>query len=110
MAEAERNFASVEDEVAYWKKRAAVLEQENKDVKDEFDEFREGSRELEQEMEVQLEQDEAKIKEFRSLTSRLQRENEQLKEKLDHCHNQYQAQVSLKAYFFVCTKQMSGHK
>merc|ERR1712156_299495 len=71
-----------------------VLEKEAKDIKDEFDEFQEGSRELEHELETQLEQSEAKIKEFRSLTNRLQHENEQLKDKLEQCHKEYHFQVT----------------
>merc|ERR1711970_799412 len=45
-------------------------------------------------LETQLEQSEAKIKEFRSLTNRLQHENEQLKDKLEQCHKEYHFQVT----------------
>merc|ERR1712156_1353405 len=71
-----------------------VLEKEAKEIKEEFQEFQEGSRELELELETQLEQSEKKIKEFRSLTNRLQHENEQLKDKLEQCHKEYHFQVT----------------
>jgi SMC interacting uncharacterized protein involved in chromosome segregation len=87
-------FASQEEEIQYWKNRVVNLEKEAKDAKEEFQEFQEGSRELEHELETQLEQSEAKIKEFRSLTNRLQQENDQLKDKVEQCHKEYNFQVS----------------
>ena len=60
----------------------------------EFAEFQEGSRELEAELEAQLEQSEVKIKEYRSLANRLQMDNDQLKSKLEQCHREYHFQVS----------------
>ena len=49
------------------------------DVKDEFDDFQEGSRELEAELEAQLEQYEKRVKELVSVRSSLEDENEMLK-------------------------------
>jgi len=89
-----RSFASQEEELQFWKDKAAVLEKEAKEIKEEFQEFQEGSRELELELETQLEQSEGKIKEFRSTTNRLQHENEQLKDKLEQCHKEYHFQVT----------------
>jgi len=89
-----QSFASPEEEIQFWKDKAAVFEKEAKEIKEEFQEFQEGSRELELELETQLEQSEAKIKEFRSLTNRLQHENEQLKDKLEQCHKEYHFQVT----------------
>ena len=90
-----RSFASQEEEIQFWKDKAAVLEKEAKEIKEEFQEFQEGSRELELELETQLEQSEGKIKEFRSTTNRLQHENEQLKDKLEQCHKEYHFQVNM---------------
>lgn len=87
-------FSSPEEEIQFWKEKAAILEKEAKEIKEEFQEFQEGSRELEAELETQLEQSEAKIKEFRSLTNRLQLENETLKDKLEQCHKEYHFQVT----------------
>lgn len=49
------------------------------DVKDEFDDFQEGSQELEAELEAQLEQYEKRVKELVSTRSALEEENELLK-------------------------------
>ena len=53
-------------------------------------------RELEQELEMQLEQAEAKNKEYRSAANRLQMENDQVKEKLEQGQREYNRQVSRK--------------
>merc|ERR1712122_399077 len=42
----------------------------------------------------QLEQSEAKIRDFRSLTNRLEQENDQLKDKLEQCTKEYNYQVT----------------
>ena len=49
------------------------------ETRDEFDEFQEGSRELESELEAQLEQAEIKMKDLLALKQRLEQENESLK-------------------------------
>jgi Skp family chaperone for outer membrane proteins len=90
--EAEVNFSSPVEEAKYWREKAIKLEKETKDVKEEFQEFQEGSRELEAELETQLEQSEHKVKEYRSLSNRLQMENDQLKSKLEQCHREYHFQ------------------
>ena len=67
----------------------------NSDQTWEFAEFQEGSRELEAELEAQLEQSEVRIKEYRSLANRFQMDNDQLKSKLEQCHREYHFQVGL---------------
>ena len=86
-------FASATEEAAYWRDRFQQLEKEAQEAKEEFQEFQEGSRELEAELETQLEQSEGKIKEYRSLSNRLQLENDQLRSKLEQCHREYHFQV-----------------
>ena len=56
-------------------------------------EFQEGSRELEAELEAQLEQAEMKTKELKAMSNRLQMENEQLRDKLEQCSREYHYQV-----------------
>ena len=112
-----QSFASPEEEIQFWKEKAETFEKEAKEVKEELEEFRESSRELEHELETQLEQSEGKIKQFSSLTSRLQLENEQLKDKLEQCHKEYHFQVpnrvyrnSLNEVIYVCNLILfSGH-
>ena len=91
-----KTFTSAEEEIQYWKDRVAVLEKEAADNKEEFEDFQISSRELELELETQLEQSEAKIRDFRSLTNRLEQENDQLKDKLEQCTKEYHYQVSEK--------------
>merc|ERR1719334_2324241 len=67
---------------------------ESQETKEEFQEIQEGSRELEAELETQLEQSEHKVKEYRSLSNRLQMENDQLKSKLEQCHREYHFQIN----------------
>jgi len=49
------------------------------EARDELDEFQEGSRELEAELETQLEQAEARQRELLAAKTRLESENENLK-------------------------------
>ena len=56
--------------------------------------MQEGSRELEHELETQLEQAEVKTKDLKALTNRLQMENEQLRDKLEQCSRDYHFQVT----------------
>lgn len=55
--------------------------------------MQEGSRELEAELEMQLEQTEARLKEQRSVANRLQMENDQIKDKWEQCQREYGCQV-----------------
>ena len=82
-----KTFGSVGEEAAFWKKKA-------EDLMVEFQEFQEGSRELEAELEAQLDQSERKVKEYRSLSNRLHMENDELKAKLEQSHKEYAYQVS----------------
>ena len=96
--------------IRYWKLKAGEWKKAAKDAKEELDEFQEGSRELEAELEAQLEQAEIKTKELKAISNRwvklkdllflndfffrLQLENEQLKDKLEQCTREYHFQVS----------------
>ena len=53
------------------------------ETREELDEFQEGSRELEAELEAQLEQAEARQRELLSVKTRLETDNENLKVQLD---------------------------
>ena len=60
--------------------------------------FQEGSRELEAELETQLEQSEKKCKEFRLFNSRLTMETEQLRDKLEQAQREHHCQVCKNYY------------
>ncbi|KAH8257450.1 hypothetical protein KR038_010189 [Drosophila bunnanda] len=76
-------FNSVEDECRYWKERSKQYHKEWTDVKQEYDEFVEQSREMEIEMDATLEQKQSIIKDLTSKLTMFERENESLKLKLD---------------------------
>jgi len=87
-------FANPAEEAKYWKLKAGEWKKAASDAKEELDEFQEGSRELEAELEAQLEQAEIKTKELKAISNRLQMENEQLKDKLDQCSREYHYQIN----------------
>ncbi|XP_030385279.1 nuclear distribution protein nudE homolog isoform X2 [Scaptodrosophila lebanonensis] len=76
-------FNSVEDECRYWKERSKLYHKEWTDVKQEFDEYVEQSREMEAEMDATLEQKQSIIKDLRAKLNMIEKENESLKLKLD---------------------------
>ncbi|XP_067644519.1 nuclear distribution protein nudE homolog isoform X2 [Eurosta solidaginis] len=75
-------FNSVEDECRYWKERAKLYHKEWTDVKQEYDEYVEQSRQMEAEMDVTIDQKQSIIKDLRLTLSSLEKENESLKLKL----------------------------
>ncbi|EDW30915.1 GL12531 [Drosophila persimilis] len=76
-------FNSVEDECRYWKERSKQYHKEWTDVKQEYDEFVEQSREMEIEMDATLEQKQSIIKDLRARLNMFEKENDSLKLKLD---------------------------
>merc|ERR550519_2024210 len=87
-------FASPSEEASYWRAKAGEWRRVAEAAKEELDEFQEGSRELEVELEAQLEQAEVKTKDMKGLSNRLMMENEQLKDKLEQCTREYHFQIN----------------
>merc|ERR550519_1139208 len=87
-------FASPSEEASYWRAKAGEWRQAARDARDELEEFQEGSRELEVELETQLQHEESKSKELRMQSNRLQLENEQLRDKLEQCSRDYHFQIN----------------
>lgn len=90
----EQPFDNPEDEALYWKQIAEEYVQKLRDVRDEFDEFQEGSRELEAELEAQLEQYEKRVTELVSSKTKLEEENEMLRQKLETTERQTYTQIT----------------
>lgn len=88
------HFSSPIEEANYWRTKAGEWRQAARDARDELEEFQEGSRELEAELEAQLEQAEVKTKDMKGLSNRLMMENEQLKDKLEQCTREYHYQIN----------------
>lgn len=76
-------FFFVSCAVKEWKNEVLILTffsgKRLQEARDELDEFQEGSRELEAELEMQLEQAEARQRELLAAKTRLETENESLK-------------------------------
>lgn len=81
--EPKRSFSSAQEEVKYWKDKAYEYKQGYEDAREELDEYQISSRELEAELEAQLEQAEGKNRELTSTNSRLHMEIDSLREKLE---------------------------
>jgi len=94
MDTAPEEFGSAVEEATYWKQAAEEYLQKLQDARDEFDEFQQGSQELEAELEVQLEQYEAKVNELVSAKDKLEEENHTIKEKLETLERDSYIQVS----------------
>lgn len=90
----EPTFDSPEEEASYWKQVAEDYVKKLQDAKDEFEEFQEGSHELEKELEVQLEQYEQKVTELMSTKEKLEEENHIIKEKLETLERDSYLQVT----------------
>ncbi|XP_065066454.1 nuclear distribution protein nudE-like 1 [Rhopilema esculentum] len=87
-------FTDAKEEALYWRQMAENYAQKLQEIRDEYDEFQEGSRELEAELEAQLEQSENRIKEFIAIKQRLEDENDSLKDKLDSTQNEAYVQIT----------------
>lgn len=81
------------DAMLYWKSLAEEYMQKLKDTKEEFDEYQDGSRELEAELDTQLKQYEQRVKDLINDKTKLEDENEDSREKLETIERQSYAQI-----------------
>ncbi|KAK5856210.1 hypothetical protein PBY51_007819 [Eleginops maclovinus] len=88
-------FTSKDEEVDYWKSQALKYKKSCYDAQEELQEFQEGSRELEAELEAQLSQAEHRLRDLQIENERLKNEVFNLKEKLEHQYAQSYKQVSM---------------
>ncbi|XP_063077155.1 nuclear distribution protein nudE-like 1-B [Engraulis encrasicolus] len=88
-------FASKDEEIEYWKNLCIKYKQSCHDAQEELQEFQEGSRELEAELEAQLGQAEHRIRDLQAENQRLKSEVDSLKEKLEQQYAQSYKQISM---------------
>ncbi|CAI5675626.1 unnamed protein product [Oreochromis niloticus] len=88
-------FSSKDEEVDYWKSQALKYKKSCHEAQEELQEFQEGSRELEAELEAQLGQAEQRLRDLQSENERLKNEVSNLKEKLEQQYAQSYKQISL---------------
>ncbi|KAK2716860.1 hypothetical protein QYM36_007118 [Artemia franciscana] len=86
-------FSSVDEELKYWKAKAVEYKEGMDEMKEELEEYQTSSKELELELESQLEQAETKCREFRTQSNRLLLENSTLKEKIENLVIEYNGQI-----------------
>lgn len=82
-------FSNLAEETKFWKLKATELEKAAQKAAEELVEFQEGSRELEDELEVQLKQAEFEIDRLKVQSNRLLVENEKMKEKLEQRNKEF---------------------
>ncbi|XP_056143448.1 nuclear distribution protein nudE-like 1-B isoform X2 [Lampris incognitus] len=88
-------FSSKDEEVDYWKSLSLKYKKSYHDAREELQEFQEGSRELEAELEAQLGQAEHRLRDLQVENQRLKSEVDNLKEKLEQQYAQSYKQVSM---------------
>ncbi|KAM3864483.1 nuclear distribution protein nudE-like 1-B [Diretmus argenteus] len=88
-------FSSKDEEVDYWKALALKFKTSYHDAQEELQEFQEGSRELEAELEAQLGQAEHRLRDVQAENHRLKSEVENLKEKLESQYAQSYKEISV---------------
>ncbi len=67
------SFASDSAEAEFWRRRTRILERKWRETQEELEEFQTSSRELEAELEMQLDQTEAKAHDLQSQNQKLAR-------------------------------------
>ncbi|CAG7786570.1 unnamed protein product [Allacma fusca] len=87
-------FRSTEDELNYWKQRAINYQRRYEEQRDQFDEYEDYSKNVEQELDMELKQCQAKNAEMKSHMSRVLQENEMLRSRLEQTSAEYNAQLS----------------
>ncbi|KAG1967091.1 nuclear distribution protein nudE [Pimephales promelas] len=88
-------FSSKDEEIDYWKCLSLKYKKSCHDAQEELQEFQEGSRELEAELEAQLGQAEHRIRDLQSENQRLKSEVDTLKDKLEQQYAQSYKQISM---------------
>ncbi|XP_069016167.1 LOW QUALITY PROTEIN: nuclear distribution protein nudE-like 1-A [Embiotoca jacksoni] len=88
-------FSSKDEEIDFWKDLSLKYKNGCQEAQEELQEFQEGSRELEAELEAQLGQAEHRSKDLQSENQRLRSEVETLKDKLEHHYSQSYKQISM---------------
>ncbi|XP_026181567.1 nuclear distribution protein nudE-like 1-B [Mastacembelus armatus] len=88
-------FSSKDEEVDYWRSQALKYKKSCHDAQEELQEFQEGSRELEAELEAQLVQAEHRLRDLQTENERLKNEIASLKDKLEKQYAQSYKQISM---------------
>ncbi|KAM9792484.1 nuclear distribution protein nudE homolog 1 [Neosynchiropus ocellatus] len=103
------SFATLEEELGFWKDQAQRQQQRAEESQEELQEFQQMSRDYEAELEAELKQCEGRNKELRSENSRLQIELENIKEKFEAQHSDTFRLISTLEEELTETKAVRDH-
>ncbi|XP_033822249.1 nuclear distribution protein nudE homolog 1-B-like [Periophthalmus magnuspinnatus] len=109
MVEPTRKFASLEDELCFWKDQAEKHQQRADEVQEELQEFQQMSRDYEAELESELKQCEGRNKDLLLDNNRLRMELENVKEKFETQHSEASRHISTLEEELLETKAMRDH-
>ena len=87
-------FSSLEEEVSYWRAKAEEHQNSLTEARAQFDEYVEDSKELEAELESQLDAAEKKIGDLSKVKQGLELEIDKLKDRLDATTNEFSFTVT----------------
>ncbi|KAM4584657.1 nuclear distribution protein nudE homolog 1-like [Odontesthes bonariensis] len=103
------SFASLEEELGFWKEQAQGHQQRAQEAQEELQEFQQMSRDYEAELETELKQCEGKNKELRLDNNRLRMELENIKEKFESQHSDALRHISMMEEDLAETKAVRDH-
>lgn len=102
-------FASLEEELGFWKEQAEKYEQRAEEAQEELQEFQQMSRDYEAELETELKQCEGRNKELLLDNNRLRVELESIKEKFEVQHSDALRHISTLEEELGETKAVRDH-
>lgn len=102
-------FASLEEELGFWKEQAEAHQQRAAEAQEELQEFQQMSRDYEAELETELKQCETRNKELLIDNNRLRMELESMKEKFETQHSDAFRHISTLEDELAQTKAVRDH-
>uniref|UniRef100_A0A8C6WHR7 NudE neurodevelopment protein 1 n=1 Tax=Neogobius melanostomus TaxID=47308 RepID=A0A8C6WHR7_9GOBI len=109
MVEPTHKFASLQEELCFWKEQAEKHKQRADEVHEELQEFQQMSRDYEAELESELKQCEGRNKDLLHNNSRLRMELESVKEKFETQHSESSRHISTLEENLLETATMRDH-
>lgn len=109
MVEPHHRFASLQEELSFWKEQAEKHQQRAEEVQEELQEFQQMSRDYEAELESELKQCEGRNKDLLHNNNRLRMELENVKEKFETQHSESLRHISTLEEELLETTAMRDH-
>ncbi|CAG5928969.1 unnamed protein product, partial [Menidia menidia] len=103
------SFASLEEELCFWKQQAQRHQQRAEEAQEELQEFQQMSRDYEAELEAELKQCEGRNKELLLDNNRLRNDLENIKEKFETQHSDALRHISMLEEDLTGTRAVRDH-